>query len=70
VQESILFEEFVKAVITTTGQHKSHILVKNHMVKIGDVVPDLFQCVEIPADALEIGIFLAKVRVATHINML
>lgn len=51
---SILFQDFAK-------NGFSHMIVEREMVKINDVVPDLFQSTLLSSENVVVGKFLAKV---------
>jgi hypothetical protein len=53
----VLFQEFLKAL----ARGNTHILVDKQIVKMEEVVPELFQCVDIPTEVLKTDSFLAEV---------
>lgn len=56
-QETIPYEECVKAI---TEQNQTEICLNNHIVDFSEIVPDLFQCIELTN--VEKGEFIAKVK--------
>lgn len=60
-KETVLFEDVIKRIIALEAPTAPQIMVKNVLVDIESIVPDLFQCKEIQSNLLEKTGFLAEV---------